>query len=67
MNNYLPSDYQNFIHKSRYARWLPDEQRREEWPETVGRYFDYMEHYLLHFGYDMIDDRAELDLSLIHI
>ena len=58
MNNYLPSDYQNFIHKSRYARWLPDEQRREEWPETVGRYFDYMEQHL--------DGRMD-DLSLIHI
>ena len=24
-NNYLPTDYQTFIHASRYARWLPDE------------------------------------------
>ena len=38
MNNYLPTDYQAFIHTSRYARWLEDEGRRESWPETVERY-----------------------------
>ena len=38
MNNYLPTDYQAFIHTSRYARWLDDEGRRESWPETVARY-----------------------------
>ena len=31
MNNYLPTDYQNFIALSRYARWKEDEQRRETW------------------------------------
>lgn len=40
MNNYLPTDYQAFIHTSRYARWLEDEQRRETWSETVQRYMD---------------------------
>jgi ribonucleoside-triphosphate reductase len=40
MNNYLPTDYQAFIHTSRYARWLEDEQRRETWAETVNRYMD---------------------------
>ena len=39
-NNYLPTDYQAFIHTSRYARWLEDENRRETWPETVRRYMD---------------------------
>ena len=37
-NNYLPTDYQAFIHTSRYARWLEKENRRETWPETVARY-----------------------------
>ena len=46
MNNYLPTDYQNFIALSRYARWKDDEQRRETWVETVGRYFDYMGNHL---------------------
>lgn len=40
MNNYLPTDYQAFIHTSRYARWLENEGRRENWGETVGRYMD---------------------------
>ncbi len=38
--NYLPTDYQSFIHKSRYARWLDTEGRRESWHETVSRYID---------------------------
>ena len=32
------TDYQKFIHASRYARWVPDENRRETWEETVNRY-----------------------------
>jgi ribonucleoside-triphosphate reductase len=40
MDNYLPTDYQAFIHTSRYARWLDDEQRRETWSETVERYIE---------------------------
>ena len=39
-NNQLPTDYQAFIHTSRYARWLDKENRRESWSETVGRYMD---------------------------
>ncbi len=38
----LPTYYQQFIHKSRYARWLLDEKRRETWEESVDRYLDYM-------------------------
>jgi len=34
----LPTDYQAFIHTSRYARWLDKEKRRETWEETVNRY-----------------------------
>ena len=33
--------YQQFIHKSRYARWMPDESRRETWSETVNRYVSF--------------------------
>lgn len=33
--------YQQYIHKSRYARYLPEEQRRESWEETVNRYLDF--------------------------
>ena len=33
--------YQQYIHKSRYARYLPEEQRRETWEETVNRYVQF--------------------------
>jgi len=33
--------YQSFIHKSRYARWLESEGRRETWEETCNRYVDF--------------------------
>jgi ribonucleoside-triphosphate reductase len=39
MSNYLPTDYQSFIHTSRYARYV-DGKGRESWSETVGRYMD---------------------------
>jgi ribonucleoside-triphosphate reductase len=42
----LPTLYQQFIHKSRYARWLETENRRESWEETVSRYFDFFELHL---------------------
>eukprot|EP00892_Ulva_mutabilis_P001880 jgi/Ulvmu1/11693/UM008_0103.1 len=46
------SDYQAYIHTSKYAKWLDSEGRRESWNETVGRYFDYMEEHLrTHHGH----------------
>jgi ribonucleoside-diphosphate reductase alpha chain len=45
-NNYLPTTYQEFIHLSRYSRWLPEEGRRETWDETVARYFDFFTEHL---------------------
>ena len=38
--------YQTYIAKSRYSRFLDDKQRREHWPETVERYFNFMEKHL---------------------
>ena len=42
----LPTNYQQFIHLSRYARWNEDKKRRETWDETVARYFDFFEKHL---------------------
>jgi len=39
MNNYLPTDYQEFIHKSRYAKYF-DGKGRESWEDTVERYME---------------------------
>jgi ribonucleoside-triphosphate reductase (thioredoxin) len=37
----LPTPYQEYIHKSRYARYRDDLGRRENWDETVDRYIDF--------------------------
>ena len=37
----LPSQYQQFIHLSRYSRWDYEKGRRETWEETVRRYFKF--------------------------
>ena len=42
----LPTNYQQFIHKSRYARWMDENERREEWHETVHRYVNFMSAHL---------------------
>ena len=43
----IDSVYEEFIAKSRYARYLPNEDRRENWQETVQRYFEFMEAHLI--------------------
>ena len=42
----LPTEYQTFIHLSRYSRWLEDENRREAWEETVTRLINYFKFYI---------------------
>jgi len=37
------TQYQQFIHMSRYARWRDDLNRRETWDETVDRYFAFFQ------------------------
>lgn len=46
MSNQLPSQYQNFIHLSRYSRWVDEKGRRETWEETVDRYFSFFDEHL---------------------
>ena len=61
MNNMLPTDYQNFIATSRYARWLDDKGRRETWSETVSRYVDYM-HDKVKFSKE---DKADIEQAIL--
>lgn len=42
----LPTLYSQFIHLSRYSRWILEQNRRETWSETVKRYFDFFEKHL---------------------
>ena len=68
-NNYLPTSYQEFIHLSRYSRWLPDKERRETWDETVARYFDFFAEHLneLH-GYKLTKSlRDELEEAVLSL
>lgn len=52
MTAHLPTDYQEYIAQSRYARFIDSKGRRENWSETVDRYFDYyLEELLEHHGY----------------
>jgi len=55
-SNHLPTEYQEFIHLSRYSRWLPEKGRRETWSETVGRYFDFFTEHLQEQNNFKLDD-----------
>ena len=61
-DNYLPTPYQQFIAKSRYARWLEDEGRRETWSETVQR-------YMTEVVGDKVDDKTygELEEAILSL
>ena len=67
MNNMLPTPYQQFIHKSRYARWLDNEQRRENWDETVFRYTNYMRNQVRSkHNYEITDtDLFDLEQAIL--
>lgn len=69
MCSYLPSAYQQFIHLSRYSRWLHKEKRRETWPETVKRYFDFFtEHLLENCSYVLTPElRKELEEAVLNL
>ena len=41
-NGSISDPYRNFIHISRYARWIESEGRRETWQETVDRYCNFI-------------------------
>ena len=59
----LPSDYQSFIHLSRYARWVPELNRRETWQETVTRYFDFFEKHLKENNNYTLDAKTREELQ----
>jgi ribonucleoside-triphosphate reductase (thioredoxin) len=45
-NNFLGTEFQSFIHLSRYSRFRQEDNRRETWSETVDRYFDFFTKHL---------------------
>ena len=62
--NYLPTEYQSFIHMSRYSRWLEDEGRRESWSETVGRLISFFKENIKGIDAKSWEDMEEAILSL---
>jgi ribonucleoside-diphosphate reductase alpha chain len=61
--------YQQFIAKSRYSRFLPEQNRRENWSETVARYFNFMEdHIQKHSEYTMTRElRNKLENAVVNL
>ena len=54
--------YQQYIAKSRYARYLPKENRRETWEETVSRYVNFWQDK----GKINEDEHAELYEAILN-
>ena len=69
MSNFLPTLYQEFIYKSRYSKFLDKEGRRENWSETVCRYFDFMTKYLSeNHSYSLPKaERKELEEAILNL
>ena len=65
----LPTEYQQFIHLSRYARWDYDKKRRETWEETVSRYFDFFTEWLEEKHEYKLDNgkRIELEEAVLNL
>jgi ribonucleoside-diphosphate reductase alpha chain len=58
----LPTLYQDFIHLSRYSRWIESENRRESWDETVSRYFKFFREHLKNNQNYELDPELEKEL-----
>lgn len=61
--------YQQFIAKSRYSRFMSDDGRREDWEETVNRYFDFLSEKLREDTGFVLSDvaRAELQSAVTNL
>jgi ribonucleoside-diphosphate reductase alpha chain len=68
-NNYLGTMFQQYIHLSKYSRFLPEKGRRETWPETVARYFDFFTKDLKRkHDYDLDDaTRNKLETAVLSL
>lgn len=58
----FPSSYEEFIFKSRYARWIEEEGRRENWDETVNRLVTYYTSHISKLDKQTIDHEEDLEL-----
>ena len=66
MSNHLPTLYQQFIHLSRYSRFIWDQGRRETWDETISRFFNFFEEHLKEkHKHDISNIRKELEEAVL--
>ena len=65
----LPTNYQSFIHMSRYSRWLEEENRRETWAETIDRYLSFMvDHLKENYSYDLFGkELSEIRYGMLNL
>jgi ribonucleoside-diphosphate reductase alpha chain len=58
--------YETYIAKSRYARYIDSKKRRENWDETVNRYFDFLQNHLNEkYNYTITEEmRTELQSAV---
>ena len=59
------SPYQQFIHKSRYARWDYEKQRRENWDETVHRYVTFFASRIPKADREQVSN--EIERAILHM
>jgi ribonucleoside-triphosphate reductase len=59
------SPYQQFIHKSRYARWDYEQGRRENWDETVNRYVSFFAPRIPKHDREQISN--EIEKAILHM
>ena len=62
------SVFQQYVFKSRYSKFLHDKNRREDWNETVARYFDFFtEHLKTRCNYTLTAElRKELEEAVLN-
>lgn len=63
MTAHLPTPYQEFIHLSRYSRWIEEKNRREFWPETVDRWCAFWDKYIAE-NFPQVDKATREDMIL---
>ena len=67
-NNHFGTVYQQYIYKSRYAKYIDKDKKREDWNETVERYFDFFEEFIKERqNFDLKEYRKELEDSVLSL
>jgi ribonucleoside-triphosphate reductase len=64
--DYFDNAYQSVIYKTRYSKWKEEENRREDWNETVDRYVEFLFGKVKdRHGYDDEDMKEEVRQAIL--